>query len=52
MLIVSKNSNLIFMKYLHSISYPVNEKTCYNAYVNGHLDCIEFAHKIGCPWNG
>ena len=32
-------------------SYAWNEWTCANAALNGHLDCLRYAHENGCPWN-
>ena len=28
-----------------------NEVTCDNAALNGHLDCLKYAHENNCPWS-
>ncbi len=30
---------------------PWNEQTCAIAALNGHLDCLIYAHENGCPWD-
>lgn len=39
------------LKYLHSINFLLDEKTCAFAAFNGNLNCLKFAHENGAPWN-
>ena len=30
---------------------PWNEETCITAALNGHIECLKYAHENGCPWD-
>ena len=30
---------------------PWSEETCFEAALNGHLECLKYAHENGCPWD-
>ena len=29
----------------------LSEETCFEAALNGHLECLKYAHENGCPWD-
>ena len=56
----AKRGNIKLMKKLLDDGYTwepnsengdVNEDTCCNAALNGHLKCLVFARTNGCPWD-
>ena len=41
---------LALVRYAHEHG-PWDENTCDWAEMEGHLDCLKYAHEHGCPWD-
>ncbi|KAF0770833.1 Uncharacterized protein FWK35_00018171, partial [Aphis craccivora] len=52
-----QNNDLNGLKFIYNnrhiwIGYKIwDEKTCSLAAKGGYLDCLQYAHENGCPWN-
>lgn len=51
---IASNGNLELMKYLHErygYRFENNMNTCRFATMYGHVECLQYAHEHGCPWD-
>jgi hypothetical protein len=50
MSILAEIGHIDIFIFCHKYGFPLNRITCKSAALNGHLECLKYAHENDCPW--